>query len=60
MAPTGDDTVSTPASSNEPMFGGAAPTTKMEQQEPTGDSKSINSPKEVLSHYLPKAARWQK
>lgn len=57
MAPEGDDTVSTPASTNEPTFGGAASTTKVEQQEPTGDQKSMNSAKEVLSHYLPFAVR---
>lgn len=51
MAPTGDDTVSTPAESNEPMFGNAQGTTKMEQQEPSGDAKTPN--KEVLSHALP-------
>ena len=57
MAPEGDDTVSTPSTTNEPTFGGAQATTKMDQQEPTGDQKSMNSAKEVLSHYLPKAAR---
>jgi hypothetical protein len=47
MAPEGDDTVSTPASKNEPTFEGASSTTSMNQKEPSGDAKTPN--KEVLA-----------
>jgi hypothetical protein len=47
MAPEGDDTVSTPASKNEPTFEGASATTQMGQKEPSGDAKIPN--KEVLA-----------
>lgn len=56
-APLGDETVTDQLKPNEPTFQNAESTTTVGQKEPTGDQKSINSPKEVLSHYRPLALR---